>query len=125
MKMMKVKMSNMEIKIDEEVLKTYIEETVNKKIETLTDEIIKDRVNHTLLDKVDGILGAYRSDIKHLLNKHIREHVEGICPTIDEKILKSVGKSIAHSITWELRDKVLESIAYRLMPDKEDESEDD
>lgn len=116
----------MEIKIDEEVLKAYVEETVNKKIETLTDEIIKDRVHKTLFDRVDGVFGAYRSDIKCLLDKHIREYVEGVCPTIDEEILKDVGKSIANSIAWELREKVLESIACRLMPEKdEDDWEDD
>ena len=114
----------MEIKIDENALKTYVEETVNKKVEALTDEIIKDRVYKTLFDRIDGVFGAYRSDIKCLLDKHIREYVKEVCPAIDEKVLKKVGKDIAHSIAWELRDKVLESIAYRLMPEKEDEDED-
>lgn len=113
----------MEIKIDEEVLKKYVEETVNKKVETLTDEIIKDRVHKTLFDRVDSVFGAYGSKIECLLDKHIREYVKEVCPIIDEKIFKDVGKSIARSIAWELRDKVLESIAYRLIPEKEDEDD--
>ena len=115
----------MKIKIDEKVLKTYVEETVNKKVEALTDEIIKERVRHTLFDRADGLLSAYRIDIKHLLDKHIREYIEEVCPAIDDEVLKKVGRDIAHSIAWELRDKVLESIAYGLMPEKEDEDVED
>ena len=114
----------MEIKIDEKTLHTYIEEAVNKKIESLTDDIIKEQVYDVLLNKVDGILMAYNHDIKRFIDKYVKEYIENTCPTIDKKLLEEVGRSIARSIAWELRDDVLESIAYRLMPDA-DESEDD
>lgn len=115
----------MEIKIDEEVLKTYVEKTVNKKIESLTDDIIKEKVYDALLGKVDSILSAYKNDIKYLVEKHVKAYIKEICPTVDKKIFEDVGKSIARSIAWELRDDVMESIAYRLMPDNEEESEDE
>jgi len=115
----------MDIKIDDKTLNEYVEKVVNKKIESLTDEIIKDKVYDALLGKVDSILTVYKKDIRYFVEKHVEDYIKGVCPTIDKKILKDVGKSIACSIAWELRDDVLKSIAYRLMPDEEDESEDE
>lgn len=113
----------MEIKIDDKILKEYVEKVVNSKIESLTDEIIKDKVYDALLGKVDGILTVYKNDIKYFVKKHVEDYIKGICPTIDKKILEDVGKSIASSIAFELRDDVLASIAYRLMPDNEEDDE--
>ncbi len=113
----------MNITIEEETLNKYVEDAVNKKIESLTDEIIKDKVYDALLGKVDGILTVYKNDIKYFVEKHVRDYIKGICPTIDKKILEDVGKSIARSIAFELRDDVLTSIAYRLMPDNNEEDE--
>lgn len=113
----------MNITIEEESLKLYVEDAVNKKIESVTDAIIKDKVYDALLGKVDGILTVYKNDIKYFVEKHVRDYIKGICPTIDKKILEDVGKSIARSIAFELRDDVLTSIAYRLMPDNNEEDE--
>lgn len=115
----------MKFEINETTLQTYIEETVNKKIESLTDEIIKDKVYDALIGKVDSILTAYKDNIRYFVEKHVEDYIKGICPAIDKEILEDVGKSIARSIAWELRDDVLTSIAYGLMPDNDDESEDD
>lgn len=113
----------MEIKIDDKKLNEYVEKAVNNKIESLTDEIIKDKVYDALLGKVDGILTVYKNDIRHFVDKHVRDYIEGICPTIDKKVLEDVGKSIACSIAFELRDDVLTSIAYKLMPDSEEDDD--
>lgn len=113
----------MEIKIDDKTLNEYVEKAVNNKIESLTDEIIKDKVYDALLGKVDGILTVYKNDIRCFVDKHVRDYIEGICPTIDKKVLEDVGKSIACSIAFELRDDVLTSIAYRLMPDSEEDDD--
>lgn len=115
----------MEIKIDDKALTEYVEKAVNEKIESLTDEIIKDKVFDALLEKVDGILTVYKGDIKYFVEKHVEDYIKSICPTIDKKVLEDVGKSIAHSLAYELRDVVLASIAYRLMPDSEDDGDED
>lgn len=113
----------MEIKIDDKTLNEYVEKAVNNKIESLTDEIIKDKVYDALLGKVDGILTAYKNDIRYYIDKYVKDYIKGICPTIDKTILEDVGKSIACSIAYELRDDVLTSIAYKLMPDNEEDDD--
>ena len=115
----------MEIKIDDRTLNEYVEKAINYKIESLTDEIIKDRVYDALFGKVDGIFAAYKHDIKHLIEKHVRAYIKETCPVIDKEMFKDVGRSIANSIAYELREDVLTSIAYRLMPDETEEDDDE
>lgn len=114
----------MNINIDEEVLKAYIEETVNKKVDSLTDEIIADRVQDALFGRIDSIFGHYGDKINYYVKEYTREIIEKQVPPIDKALLEEVGEDVARSIIWGLRDDVLSSIAYKIMPrDEEEEKE--
>lgn len=78
----------MEIKIDDKTLNEYVEKAVNNKIESLTDEIIEDKIYDALLGKVDGILTAYKNDIKYFVEKHVRDYIKGIIEVLMPEMVK-------------------------------------
>ena len=78
-----------------------------------------------MFDKINGILTVHNHNIRYFIEKHVEEYIKGICPAIDKQLLDEVGKNIARSIAWELRDDVLTSIAYRVMPKNDSEDEED
>ena len=113
----------MNINIDEEVLKAYIEETVNKKVDFLTDKIIEDKIQDALFERIDSVFGHYGDKINYYVKEYTREIIEKQVPPIDKALLEEVGEGVARSIIWGLRDDVLSSIAYKIMPDNEKEEE--
>lgn len=114
----------MKFEIDEKTLQTYIEETVNKKVDQITDEIIEDKIYKLLFNKVDGIFARYSNDIRHCVNVHVREIIKERVPELDKELLDKIGKGIANNIAYKLKENIIESIAYCLMPE-ENESEED
>lgn len=109
----------MNIDIDEAKLKEYAEAAVERKVDALTDEIIKERVQKALFDRVDGIFSSYDNDIRHCVDKHVREIIKEKSQ-INPEQFDEAAKSIANSIAFSLKDKIVESIAYQLMPKEDD-----
>ena len=110
----------MNIDIDEAKIKEYVDAAVEKKVDTLTDEIIKERVQQVLFDRVDGIFSNYGNDIRHCVDKHVREIVKERAE-INPEQFDEAAKRIASDIAYTLRNSIIESIGYSLIPNKDDE----
>ena len=109
----------MNINIDEDKLKEYIETAVNQKIDTMTDEIIKKRVQEAISDKVNGIFSFYDSDIRRCVDKHVHDIIlEKV--KLNPELFDKTTDRIASSIAFNLKEQVIESIAYRLVGDDTD-----
>ena len=107
------------IDIDDAKIKEYVDSAVEKKVEALTDEIIQDRVQKALFDRVDGIFSAYNNDIRTCVDKHVREIVQEQVKIDSSAFNKAVG-SISSKIATRLKTSIIESIAFNLMPDTEE-----
>lgn len=107
------------IDIDDAKIKEYVDAAVERKVEALTDKIIQDRVQKVLFDRVDGIFSAYNNDIRACVDNHVREIINERVNINQKQIDKSVDR-IASSIACRLKNDIIESIAYRLMPEDDD-----
>lgn len=110
----------MDINIDEAKLKEYAEAVVERKMEALTDEIIRERVQKALFDRVDGIFSNHGNDIRHCVDKHVREIVKEKAE-INPEQFDEAAKRIASEIAYTLRNIVIESIGYSLISKEDDE----
>ena len=112
----------MEIKINEDDLQKYVESCVNEKIDKLTDEVIREKVQNILFDRVDGIFSAYKHDIKNCVDRHVREIVQEQVK-IDSSDFNKAVESISGRIATRLKTSIIESIACALMPYTEEDEE--
>lgn len=112
----------MEIRINEDELQNYVENCVNQKIDKLIDEIIKERVQKALFDRVDSIFSNYGNDIKCCIDKHVQKIVQERIE-LDSKSFDRAVKRLSSQLAMDLKNSILESVAYRLMPDTEEDDE--
>ena len=107
------------IDIDEAKIKEYVDAAVERKVEALTDEVIRDRVHKELFNRIDGIFSAYTNDIRACVDNHVREIINERVNINQKQFDKAVDR-IASSIACRLKNDIIESIAYRLMPEDDD-----
>jgi hypothetical protein len=112
----------MHIDIDEAKIKEYVDEAVERKVDTLTDEIIKERVQKVLFDRVDGIFSNYSNDIRYCVDKHVREIVKERAE-INPEQFDAAARHIADDIAYNLRNIIVDSVAYRLLPNEEEDDD--
>lgn len=110
------------VNIDEAKIKEYVDAAVERKVESLTDDIIKERVMKALFDKVDGIFSNYDNNIKYCIDKHVQKIVREKAE-VDSKSFDRAVKRISSRLAIDLKNSILESVAYRLMPDTEEDDE--
>lgn len=117
------------IQIEEDELKKMIESTVNKKIEAMTDAAVADKVQAEIIRRLNRIFGLKENeDYLHcdiIAQNVVRDILlEKIGDYFKEDNLKEIENNIAERIAWKLKNSIVDSIGYRLMP-KEDEEEED
>lgn len=115
------------VTIDEKELNEYIESFVNQRIEKLTNEYIEKKVQEKLFDRVDGVFSSYSNDIRHCIDKYVKAIIEEKVTdnVFNDERLEKISKDIADNIAYKLKENVIESIAYRLLPKNEEEEERD
>lgn len=108
----------MKIEIDE----TVIEEIILAKINQITDDVIKDKIQNLLFNRIDGIFSNYDS-IKHMTQQRINENIDAQIPKFTEQDQTKAYQEIATKIAYELKNNIVSAIGYALLPDEPEEEE--
>jgi hypothetical protein len=114
----------MNINIDEKELSAMIEKKLDEKI----DNIIKDRIQEKLFDRVTGIFNSLYGEDKftfeHMVEKILREEINKKLPDfLNESTLDNVSKSIASEMAYRLKDSISYAVFDAFKPYMEDDED--